>query len=171
MRPLNLNYAMPAFQFRDEDDDHLGLVLEDSPFEEPDSRPGWPKHDLLPLKPTRPGFTRDPREGDECVCPNCEGELTNVQLPPALQPTLSQEEATRLERKGKEVWVNRNCGHVYCGLCCSEENRTGRAKGKAKEGHAGEEMGAWGRKKLRICVVEGCGEKMSTKGSCFQIYL
>ncbi|KZF26594.1 hypothetical protein L228DRAFT_15487 [Xylona heveae TC161] len=90
--------------------------------------------------PARPGFTRSPGEDDVVVCPYCELELGTGK--------------TDLKR---QVWVIKNCGHVYCGECTSKRPLRKSAKSKNKP--------------FAACVVEGCGTPTYPKGNMFQAYL
>ena len=187
--PGNLNYASAAFdlgagldvdEFEDFDGSFDPLQIFEGQEGVLDGGRSMAKPNLLPLPAVREGFTRDPREDDELVCPNCEGELCGSPVPTG--SSISAQQAQQAIEKAKEVWVVRHCGHVYCGLCADLENRKnpGGRKGKAKDSAVGE-MGVWGRKKLRECVVQGCcvkegtnmgaPVKTSTKGDMFQIYL
>lgn len=57
------------------------------------TRPPPPTYD--PPSPPRAGYTRDPREQDILVCPNCEEEL-----------------GVGKDEIKKQVWVIKKCGHV-----------------------------------------------------------
>ncbi|KAL9091998.1 MAG: hypothetical protein Q9159_001143 [Coniocarpon cinnabarinum] len=168
VHPGQMNYDQAAFSLGNMDDDTMQWepfpVFEDNDVGQSADYPT--ARELLPLPNVRAGFTRDPREQDELVCPNCDGELCNSPVPPF---ETTNEDAQRLS---KEVWVVRECGHVYCGLCADEKNRKAapQRKGKAKDLQPSE-LGLHGRKRLKECVVEACGVKTTAKNAVFQVYL
>ncbi|KAI9720975.1 MAG: hypothetical protein M1828_005447 [Chrysothrix sp. TS-e1954] len=129
------------------------------------------------LAPVREGFTRDPREGDELVCPNCEEELCR---PGSGNAGDGDENA--------QVWVVRACGHVYCGRCkatttarvptvrrstarATKGKGKGRATEKDVEKDADDSSSQASVKPLKQCVVEGCGVKTVGKSAMFPLYL
>jgi hypothetical protein len=99
--------------------------------------------------PTAPpeGFTRSPEEEDVLVCPNCDSELC----------------------KGdndikKQVWIAKQCGHIYCGECTVNRSIKASAKGKEKQA-------APRTRPFKECVVEGCGKRVSSSKAMFQVFM
>ena len=176
--PGLMDYDMTAFNLGqadldgDSDFDIVGLSVVD-PSE--DMPAGTTRTQLLPLAPTREGFTRDPRPGDECICANCESTLTDADVPTEFQETGSagDDEKVKVQQMAKEVWATRECGHVYCGLCACPENRGVRlsGKGKARIQPSPFEIGYYGRKALKVCAVDNCKCKLVSRKAVFQIYL
>ncbi|KAJ9660718.1 hypothetical protein H2201_006797 [Coniosporium apollinis] len=95
--------------------------------------------------PPAEGFTRSPVEGDVLVCPNCGDEL-----------------ALGREALKRQVWIIRACGHVYCGECTAARSKSRR---KGKEPAKSMPM------PFKVCVVESCGKKCSSKTSMLQLFL
>ncbi|KAL9123371.1 MAG: hypothetical protein Q9187_000098 [Circinaria calcarea] len=91
-------------------------------------QPPAPTYEAPP--PPRAGYTRSPTEDQELVCPNCDEELG-----------VGGDDVKR------QVWVVKNCGHVYCGDCTKY-----RHKGKARQARLGRSN------PFSKCVVEGCGK-------------
>ncbi|EFR04672.1 hypothetical protein MGYG_07678 [Nannizzia gypsea CBS 118893] len=99
-----------------------------------------------PPPPPPDGFTRTVTEEEEAICPNCERELgTGDEL-------------------GKQIWVSRACGHVYCGTCTKNRAVSSRAK---KSDHSLDIKS----KPFAKCVVANCGRSVSQPRTMFQIYL
>ncbi|KAF9891789.1 hypothetical protein FE257_003270 [Aspergillus nanangensis] len=94
-----------------------------------------------PPSPPPEGFTRTVGEDDLVCCPNCDAEL-----------------GTGDEIK-KQIWVAKQCGHVYCGECT-----TNRSKSNAKK--TSQKVNPFSK-----CQVAGCGKPISAPRSMFQIYL
>lgn len=129
--------------------------------DDPSANPVEPLGQVLPpLGDPGVGFTRGLKEGEELVCPNCDREL-----------------ATRGE---DNVWVVRNCGHVYCAECGAKKNRS-RSKASRKWREAQSQGNASFDNELEAnkvpiapllhCVADGCNEKTSSAKSMFQLYL
>ena len=117
------------------------------PFSVNTGQPPRPTYEAPPAAPN--GFTRSPREGDVVVCPNCDHELGHG------------------EEFDKQIWVSKDCGHVYCGVC-AHTKKVGRKKAQnipTKEARPREQV------ELDTCVVDGCGVKLATKGKLFQVYV
>ncbi|KAJ5587515.1 uncharacterized protein N7459_003280 [Penicillium hispanicum] len=93
--------------------------------------------------PAPQGFTRTLAEDDVAICPNCNRELGIG------------------EGKKQEIWVAKQCGHVYCGDCA--ENRS---KSKAKKTN-----GPQRTKPFSKCQVADCGKPVSAPTSMFHLYL
>ena len=168
--PGHMDYMNAAFDIGLRDAEFMAEYDIEPPMDFLHNQPDQPgphqPPELRPLPNVRDGFTRDPREQDELVCPNCDGELCNSPVPPHDTQSLDA------QNRSKEVWVVKECGHVYCGLCADQANRNnkGAGKGKGKDNAVGE-IGVWARKKLKTCVVDGCGENTTRKGTMFQVYL
>ncbi|RAL14556.1 putative RING finger domain protein [Aspergillus homomorphus CBS 101889] len=99
-----------------------------------------PPNAYKPPSPPPDGFTRTLEEEDVVVCPNCDGEL-------GIGDDIRQ-----------QIWVAKQCGHVYCGLCAHH-----RSKSKSKKSSP--------TKPFSTCQVPGCGKSVSARGTLFQIYL
>ncbi|BDD54860.1 hypothetical protein MAP00_000438 [Monascus purpureus] len=121
----------------------------DLTFEFPDITPGFDSTRRPPsYKPPSPapeGFTRNARDNDVVVCPNCDAEL-----------------GVGDEIK-KQIWVAKQCGHVYCGECATNRSLT-----KAKKAVSSSQTRA---KPFAKCQVAGCGKLVSSPKAMFQIYL
>ncbi|DAA73250.1 TPA_exp: putative RING finger domain protein [Trichophyton benhamiae CBS 112371] len=99
-----------------------------------------------PPPPPPDGFTRTVTEDKEAICPNCERELgTGDEL-------------------GKQLWVSRACGHVYCGTCAKNRALSSRAK---KPDPPPDPK----TKPFAKCVVADCGKPVSQPKAMLQIYL
>ncbi|CEJ58786.1 hypothetical protein PMG11_07432 [Penicillium brasilianum] len=96
-----------------------------------------------PPSPAPEGFSRTLGEEDVAICPNCEWELGTG------------------EGKKQEIWVAKQCGHVYCGECA--ENRS---LSKAKKAQAAPKT-----KPFSKCQVEGCGKPVSAPTAMLHLYL
>ncbi|KAJ5160202.1 uncharacterized protein N7482_007206 [Penicillium canariense] len=93
--------------------------------------------------PVPEGFSRTLGEDDIAICPNCNWELGTG------------------EGKKQEIWVAKQCGHVYCGECA--ENRS---LSKAKKTQATQRT-----KPFSKCQVEGCGKPVSAPTAMLHLYL
>ncbi|PYH87990.1 hypothetical protein BO71DRAFT_404187 [Aspergillus ellipticus CBS 707.79] len=100
-----------------------------------------PASSYKPPSPPPEGFTRNVAEDDVVVCPNCYSEL-------GIGNEVKQ-----------QIWVVKQCGHVYCGECASN-----RAISKAKK--TGPKT-----KPFSKCLVADCGKTVSSPKAMFQIYL
>ena len=133
----------PSFDFA-----QTGFDLDIDPGESEES----PSRDLPlePLKPLREGFTRNPKEGQELICPNCKVEL-----------------CTADNDQKRQIWAVKACGHVYCGECVGRPGKTAstsrRDKGKSKVVRS--------KSPLHKCVVPGCDALTKTAKNVFQVYL
>ncbi|KAI9679026.1 MAG: hypothetical protein M1829_001696 [Trizodia sp. TS-e1964] len=108
--------------------------------------PAPPAHTRYPGPgPARDGFTRSPAEKDTIVCPNCEEELGGCN-----------------EGIKGQVWVAKNCGHVYCGECTQNRKAKRTRNSKEKKGKGCP---------FSTCVVEGCKKSVSAKTAMIQVYL
>ncbi|KAL4901655.1 hypothetical protein BDW74DRAFT_71938 [Aspergillus multicolor] len=94
-----------------------------------------------PPSPAPEGFTRSAEEDDVAICPNCDEEL-------GMGDDVKQ-----------QIWISKQCGHVYCGECATNRSLT-KAKKKASK-----------TKPFAICQVPGCGTKISSHRAMFQVYL
>ncbi|KAK2865155.1 hypothetical protein FQN49_003856 [Arthroderma sp. PD_2] len=92
------------------------------------------------------GFTRTAQEDDQVICPNCENELGTG------------------DEIGKQIWVSRPCGHVYCGTCTKNRALSSRAK------KADQPLDIK-TKPFAKCVVADCRKPVSQPKSMFQVYL
>ncbi|KAF2633053.1 hypothetical protein BU25DRAFT_487400 [Macroventuria anomochaeta] len=97
--------------------------------------------------PAPEGFTRSPEENDVLVCPNCDSELCKGD-----------------DDVKKQVWIAKQCGHIYCGECTANRLVKRSAKGKEKQA-------APKTRPLKECVVEGCGKKVSSPKAMFQLFM
>ncbi|KAI9749414.1 MAG: hypothetical protein M4579_006880 [Chaenotheca gracillima] len=84
------------------DYDRTALGLNENP-----TPPPRPTYD--PPPDARAGFTRSPGEDDEIVCPNCDGEL-----------------GVGDSEEKRSVWFVKGCGHVYCGECAQNRQKSKR---------------------------------------------
>ncbi|KAE8154961.1 hypothetical protein BDV25DRAFT_135300 [Aspergillus avenaceus] len=120
--------------------DGYGPVLVDYDFPrvipESEARPTY-----KPPTPPPEGFTRTVAEDDVVCCPNCDAEL-----------------GTGNELK-QQIWVVKQCGHVYCGQCAHH-----RSKANAKK--ASQLV-----KPFAKCQVADCGKPVSAPKAMFQVYL
>ncbi|KAE8386710.1 hypothetical protein BDV23DRAFT_162690 [Aspergillus alliaceus] len=94
-----------------------------------------------PPSPPPEGFTRTVGEDDVVCCPNCDSELGSG------------------DEVQQQIWVVKQCGHVYCGQCA-----TYRSKSNAKK--ASQPV-----KPFSKCQVADCGKTVSAPKSMFQVYL
>ncbi|KAK5047150.1 hypothetical protein LTR84_007093 [Exophiala bonariae] len=92
------------------------------------------------------GFIRTFTEESVVLCPMCGDEL-----------------ATGDNETKQQVWVVKGCGHVYCGECA-----VGRHITKPKK-----EKKAVSTKSMpfKICAIEGCDAKVTSKQAMFPVYL
>ncbi|PWY63887.1 hypothetical protein BO70DRAFT_367128 [Aspergillus heteromorphus CBS 117.55] len=100
-----------------------------------------PVNSYKPPSPPPEGYTRNVGEDDVVVCPNCSSEL-----------------GIGNETK-QQIWVVKQCGHVYCGECASNRAVTRAKKSTAKT------------KPFSKCQVADCGKPVSSPKAMFQIYL
>ncbi|KAF1989974.1 hypothetical protein K402DRAFT_418077 [Aulographum hederae CBS 113979] len=107
-----------------------------------------PHYDAPPAVPE--GFTRSATENDEIVCPNCDSEL-----------------CTGKTETKKSTWISRTCGHIYCGQCVKYRSK---AKQKEKSG-SNEQIDGQMSKPFKICVVDGCDARVSSRSSMMQLFL
>ncbi|KAJ5881056.1 uncharacterized protein N7473_012109 [Penicillium subrubescens] len=96
-----------------------------------------------PPSPAPEGFSRTLGEDDVAVCPNCDWELGTG------------------EGKKQEIWLAKQCGHVYCGECA--ENRS---LSKARKAQTPPKT-----KPFSKCQVEGCGKLVSAPTAMLHLYL
>ncbi|KAJ4982832.1 hypothetical protein SVAN01_11680 [Stagonosporopsis vannaccii] len=107
--------------------------------------PAPPTYEAPPPAPE--GFTRSPDEDDILVCPNCDSELCKGD-----------------DDIKKQVWIAKQCGHIYCGECAANRSIKKSAKGKEKQVPLK-------TKPFKECVVEGCGKKVSSSKAMFQVFM
>ncbi|OJJ51080.1 hypothetical protein ASPZODRAFT_148441 [Penicilliopsis zonata CBS 506.65] len=100
-----------------------------------------PRSTYKPPSPPPPGFTRNVKEEDVVVCPNCDAEL-----------------GVGDEIKA-QIWVAKPCGHVYCGECARNRSLSKAKKAVTKV------------KPFAKCQVEDCGKPVSAPKAMFQVYL
>ncbi|BCS19394.1 putative RING finger domain protein [Aspergillus puulaauensis] len=91
--------------------------------------------------PAPEGFTRSLAEDDVATCPNCDEEL-----------------GTGNDIK-QQIWVAKQCGHVYCGECATNRSLTRAKKANAKT------------RPFAKCQVADCGKPVSAPKAMFQVYL
>jgi hypothetical protein len=127
--PIEMDYTLTGFNLG-------GLESHGS------SPPPPPSHPTIPPAPH--GFTRDPKENETYVCPNCEEELCSGD-----------------DDIKKQVWVVKGCGHVYCGECAKNRFIT-----KAKKAKVPPRTNAF-----KVCVVDGCTVKTSGQKAMTQLYI
>ncbi|KAL4887297.1 hypothetical protein BJY04DRAFT_899 [Aspergillus karnatakaensis] len=120
--------------------DNAGWVLGLSPDRERPERERQ-RSSYRPPSPAPEGFTRSVTEDDVATCPNCDEEL-----------------GTGDETK-QQIWVAKQCGHVYCGECATNRSLTKAKKASAKT------------KPFAKCQVPDCGKSISAPKAMFQIYL
>ncbi|KAI5305816.1 hypothetical protein KEM55_008833 [Ascosphaera atra] len=99
----------------------------------------------VPPEAAPEGFTRTVRESEVVVCPNCGHELG----------TDAEDEVQ------KQIWVVKQCGHVYCGLCARNRAQKNRRRGAP----------AVKTKPFSKCVVEGCEKNVTQPSTMLQVYL
>ncbi|CEL03495.1 hypothetical protein ASPCAL04649 [Aspergillus calidoustus] len=100
-----------------------------------------PRSSYKAPSPAPEGFTRSVQEDDIAICPNCDEEL-----------------GTGDDIK-QQIWVAKQCGHVYCGECATNRSLTKAKKTTSKT------------KPFAKCQVEDCGKPISAPKSMFQVYL
>jgi len=98
-----------------------------------------------PPTPPPAGFTRSVQEDDEVVCPNCDRELGIG------------------EDDRQQIWVSKQCGHVFCGECAKHRSVN---KNKKMASSVPPQT-----KPFKNCPVPGCGKPISAPKALFQIYL
>ncbi|WPG99504.1 cell cycle control protein, protein [Acrodontium crateriforme] len=108
------------------------------------NRPPSPKYEP-PASPGA-GFTRNPGEDEIVVCPSCGDELA-----------MSDADVKQ------QVWVNKSCGHAYCGECAQSRGKSFSKKGKNKATDITPMS-------LKKCIVMNCGKPVSKNGM-IQVYL
>ncbi|KAL4920564.1 hypothetical protein BDW62DRAFT_7699 [Aspergillus aurantiobrunneus] len=94
-----------------------------------------------PPSPAPEGFTRSVTEDDVATCPNCDCEL-----------------GTGDDTK-QQIWVAKQCGHVYCGECAVNRSLTKAKKANLKT------------KPFAKCQIPECGKPISAPKAMFQVYL
>ncbi|KAF2205699.1 hypothetical protein GQ43DRAFT_459766 [Delitschia confertaspora ATCC 74209] len=97
--------------------------------------------------PAPEGFTRSPAEADVLVCPNCDDELCVGE--------------TDLK---KQIWIIKQCGHVYCGDCAANRSKSRSKKGKEKVCNVKSTP-------FTHCMVDGCDKKASIRNAMIQVFL
>ncbi|KAL4782238.1 hypothetical protein BJX76DRAFT_349536 [Aspergillus varians] len=100
-----------------------------------------PRDSYKPPSPAPEGFTRSIAEDDIATCPNCDEEL-----------------GTGDDTK-QQIWVAKQCGHVYCGECALNRSLTKAKKTSSKT------------KPFAKCQVPDCGKPISAPKAMFQVYL
>ncbi|KAL4965521.1 putative RING finger domain protein [Aspergillus stella-maris] len=100
-----------------------------------------PRSTYKPPSPAPEGFTRNVEEDDVATCPNCDEEL-------------GMGDETK-----QQIWVSKQCGHVFCGECASNRSLTKARKSNAKT------------KPFSRCPVPDCGKLVSAPKAMFQVYL
>ncbi|KPI38228.1 uncharacterized protein AB675_980, partial [Cyphellophora attinorum] len=132
---------VPAFDYA-----RPAFVLDDRAEEVPNNTPG----DAYKEPPAVPeGFAGDLDENGVYLCPRCEEEL-----------------ATGSEEKS-QIWVVKQCGHVYCGDCARARNT--KPAPKSKKAKAAAAAGA--ADVFKFCVIEGCDTKLDGKDGMILVYL
>ncbi|KAF9700709.1 hypothetical protein EKO04_002033 [Ascochyta lentis] len=124
---------------------NFGVVGFDMGYDGNQAEPPPPTYEAPPPAPE--GFTRSPEEEDVLICPNCDSELCK-----------GDDDVKR------QVWIAKQCGHIYCGECTANRSVKRSAKGKEKQA-------APKTRPFKDCVVEGCGKKVSSSKAMFQIYI
>jgi len=117
-------------------------------FEESPGPPEVVQEPYKAPKAAQKGFIRTFGESDVILCPRCGDEL-----------------ATGKDDTKQQVWVVRQCGHVYCGACVATRTvaRTPR-KDKKKPPPSAETA-------FKSCMVDECTIKVTSKTAMFPIYL
>ncbi|KAK5380664.1 hypothetical protein LTR20_006892 [Exophiala xenobiotica] len=131
---IHMDYRRPAFALG-------GLEIFDRSSEtpqviqEPYKAPPAPKD----------GFIRSFAEDDIVLCPRCGDEL-----------------ATGKDDTKSQVWVVKQCGHVYCGECAANRPpiKGARRKTNVKPPSL-----------FKECVVDDCNSKLTGKLAMFPVYL
>ncbi|KAL2826515.1 hypothetical protein BDW59DRAFT_65899 [Aspergillus cavernicola] len=121
----------------------INLDMEDPFMEYPTMgiERGRPRSSYKRPSPAPDGFTRSVAEEDIATCPNCDEELgTGDEL-------------------RQQIWVAKQCGHVYCGECAKNRSLTKAKKTTSKT------------KPFARCQVPECGKPVSAPRSMFQVYL
>ncbi|KAL5046105.1 hypothetical protein BDW71DRAFT_182823 [Aspergillus fruticulosus] len=100
-----------------------------------------PRDTYKPPSPALEGFTRSATEDDVAICPNCDEELGKG------------------DEVKQQIWISKQCGHVYCGECAVNRSMAKAKKNSSKT------------KPFSRCPVPGCGKHVSSPKSMFQVYL
>jgi len=133
---INLDYRQPAFALG-------GLDL----FDRSSETPQIVQEPYKAPPAAKEGFTRTYEEEDVILCPMCGDEL-----------------AIGKDDTKQQVWVVKQCGHVYCGECAT--NRfVSKAPKKDKKLASTRVMG------FKVCRVDDCNIKVSSKTAMFPVYL
>ncbi|PLB44264.1 hypothetical protein P170DRAFT_513479 [Aspergillus steynii IBT 23096] len=103
---------------------------------------GPPPNAYKPPSPAPEGFTRTAGEDEVVCCPNCDAEL-----------------GTGDETK-QQIWVAKQCGHVYCGECATHRSKSSAKKAATQR-----------VKPFSKCQVSDCAKSVSAPRAMFQIYL
>ncbi|KIW86247.1 hypothetical protein Z517_01642 [Fonsecaea pedrosoi CBS 271.37] len=138
---INMDYRQPGFPL---DFDVFDRSSE-TPQEVPEPYKGPPT--------AKEGFIRTFGEEDVILCPMCGDEL-----------------AVGKGDVKKQVWVVKNCGHVYCGECAVNRSKSKASKkGKGKEPE--KKLESIRSVPFTVCSVDGCNTKVVSKAAMFPIYL
>ncbi|KAL9105360.1 MAG: hypothetical protein Q9227_009448 [Pyrenula ochraceoflavens] len=97
----------------------------------------------------RPGFSRKADDDDIIVCPRCGDEL-GVGSEPSKQ----------------QVWVVKQCGHVYCGACARQRTAPSRSRKGTGRKNADSAGSGW-----KTCVVDKCKKSVQSEKAMIQVYL
>ncbi|KAL2429327.1 hypothetical protein ABEF95_003665 [Exophiala dermatitidis] len=135
---INLDYRQPAFALG-------GLEIYDRSSETPQG-PGIGDAYKAPPPPPQ-GFIRTFAEDDVVLCPMCGDEL-----------------ATGKGDTKQQVWVAKQCGHVYCGECAT--NRFSSKSRKKDKKAAPSKVVPFSE-----CNIDGCKTKLNNKHAMFPVYL
>jgi len=141
----NANFDNDDFEIVQFDYGQAAFPMGDRSSETPQATPG----EAYKAPPPVPeGFAGDVEEDGIYICPRCDEEL-----------------ATGDTEEKQQVWVVKQCGHVYCGGCARQRVlRNGTKKDKKQSAKDGTLA-------FKICAVEDCHEKVDTKGAMIQVYL
>ncbi|OAP62844.1 hypothetical protein AYL99_02071 [Fonsecaea erecta] len=141
---VNMDYRRPAFAMGPYDVFDRGS---DPPREVSEAYKAPPE--------AQDGFIRTFGEQDVILCPLCGDEL-----------------AIGKGDTKKQVWVSKNCGHVYCGDCAVNRFK-GRAsrRGKGKETEPERKPDSPKSVPFSVCIVDGCNTRVLGKAAMFPIYL
>ncbi|KAF7510299.1 hypothetical protein GJ744_006795 [Endocarpon pusillum] len=135
--------ALDAFQRPRLNYEAQGFELIGAAHTSPPPRPSSP---YKAPRTSAPGFTRKVEEDDIAVCPHCGDEL-----------------GTGNGDLKQQIWIVKQCGHVYCGECAMN-----RHVGKSKKAA----LQALGKPEpFKLCVVQDCNKPVTSKTALFQVYL
>lgn len=117
-------------------------------FEESPGPPEVVQEPYKAPKAAQKGFIRTFSESDVVLCPRCGDEL-----------------AIGKDDTKQQVWVVKQCGHVYCGACAATRTAPKPVRKDKKKPPPSAATA------FKSCVVDECNTKVTGKTTMFPIYL